>query len=98
MFSFYDIQIGKQNAITRADLASLWGVSDRAARQIIAEMRADDNGDSFVIVSTSGGSGYYRTDDIKEIEHFRNECRHRAIKCMEPTRKAERLLGERRSA
>ena len=64
-FSDADIPIGAENAITRAELARKWGVNDRTARERIAALRADDNGDGYVIVSHSRGGvhGYYRTND-----------------------------------
>jgi hypothetical protein len=87
-----DIPIGKEHAITRAELADLWGVSDRKVRQIIADLRAEDNGDGYVIVAFSSRRGYYRTNDIREIKHFHFETTKRARNTFAPLRKSRRIL------
>ena len=93
-FSDADIPIGAENAITRAELARKWGVSDREARRIVAALRADDNGDGYVIVSHSRGGvrGYYRTDDPDTIKRYVNEVNSRAQNTFLPLRKARRVL------
>ena len=93
-FSDTDIPIGAENAITRAELARKWGVSDREARRIVAAFRADDNGDGYVIVSHSrcGARGYYRTDDPDTIKRYVNEVHSRARNTFLPLRKARRVL------
>ena len=93
-FSDTDIPIGAENAITRAELARKWGVSDREARRIVAALRADDNGDGYVIVSHSrcGARGYYRTDDPDTIKRYVNEVHSRARNTLLPLRKARRVL------
>lgn len=93
-FSDTDIQIGAENAITRAELARKWGVNDREARRRIAALRADDNGDGYVIVSHSrgGARGYYRTNDPDTIKRYVNEVHSRARNTFLPLRKARRVL------
>ena len=93
-YSDKDIPIGAENAITRAELARKWGVCDRIARSRIAELRADDNGDGYVIVSHSrcGVRGYYRTDDPDTIRRYVNEVHSRAQNTFLPLRKARRVL------
>lgn len=93
-FSDNDIPIGAENAITRTELAAMWGVSDRIARRRIAALRADDNGDGFVIVSHSRGGvhGYYRTNDTETIRRYANEVNRRAVNTFLPLRKARRVL------
>ena len=93
-FSDNDIPIGAENAITRTELASIWGVSDREARRRIAALRADDNGDGYVIVSHSRGGvhGYYRTNDTETIMRYANEVNRRAVNTFLPLRKARRVL------
>ena len=93
-FSDTDIPIGAENAITRAELARKWGVSDREARRIVAALRADDNGDGYVIVSHSRGGvhGYYRTNDTDTIRRYVNEVHSRARNTFLPLRKARRVL------
>lgn len=95
MSMYEDIPIGKDNAITRAELAQKWGVSDRKARRMIAELRYEDNGDDYVIVAYSSGSGYYRTNDEGEIDHFVKEMSKRARKTFLPLKKARRVLAQK---
>ena len=93
-YSDNDIPIGAENAITRTELAAIWGVSDREARRRIAALRADDNGDGYVIVSHSRGGvhGYYRTNDTETIKRYANEVNSRAVNTFLPLRKARRVL------
>ena len=93
MFSVKDIPIGRENAISRADLAKRWGCSDREARHRIARLRCEED-DRYVIVSHSRGgvAGYYRTDNPAEIEHFLNEMTKRARSTFRPLKQARRVL------
>lgn len=93
-YSEADIPIGAENAITRAELARKWGVNDRLARRRIAALRAEDNGDEYVIVSHSRGGvrGYYRTNDTETIKRYVNEVHSRARNTFLPLRKARRVL------
>jgi hypothetical protein len=88
------LPIGSKNAISRKELSDLWGLGDRTARMVIAELRKMDFGDSYIIVSYSDGKGYYRTDDIDEIEAFAAEMRSRALNIFAPLRKANRIIRE----
>lgn len=95
MFDKTIIPFGRENAISRKDLAAMTGMSDRSVRYRIAELRAEDDGTDEVIVSISRRSGYYRTEDLAEIMHFVHEMRkrirmtYRAIKIA--CRKARRI-------
>ena len=93
-FSAEDIPIGADNAITRAALARKWNVDDRTAREIIARLRGEDNGDEYIIVSHSNGRGYYRTDNPEQIRHFYCETMNRARNTFLPLKKVRRLLKE----
>lgn len=84
MYRTEDIPIGRDKAISRKNLAAFWGVSDRKARQIVSALRTIDDGTDYVIVSNSRFSGYFRTNDPAEIDHFRNEM----VKRIRSTRKA----------
>lgn len=95
MAELYDmIPVGRENAITREALCALTGLSDRAARMALAEARNEDNGDGFVIVSSSTGAGYYRTDDPVEIRRYVDEIEAKAEALRAPAKKARRILGE----
>lgn len=88
-----DIPIGRQNAITRADLAGIWGCSDRTARQKIADLRASPGKDGYVILSTSHEpKGYWRSNDPKEIEQFIRETEARAKSTFLSLKDARRVL------
>lgn len=89
---YNDIPIGKRNAISRQALTQLWGISDRAARQKISEMRRQDNGDNYAIISTSNGRGYYKTDNIADIMAFKKETTARGKQTFNALRKINRIL------
>ena len=97
MNKYEDIPIGAENAVSREELARLWKCSDRMVRRFIADLRAEDNGDGFNIVSHSAKKGYYRTDDLKTIRWFLNEQSKRARNTFKPLKKARRVLKERES-
>lgn len=70
----YDIPVGgPEDAVKREDLAKLWGVPDRRVRKIIEKFRETDSGDPYPILSTSSGAGYWRSDDVKDMERFAAE-------------------------
>ena len=74
-----DIPFGAKNALSRRDLARLWGCSDREARRQIAEFRAAPGEDGSAILSSSSApSGYWRSDDPAEIRRFVRETEARA--------------------
>lgn len=65
------IPVGRENAISRDQLARLTGLSDREVRRQIAELRAEDTDDDLVIASSSRrGRGYFLTDQPDEIKAF----------------------------
>jgi len=73
------IPVGRQNAISRQDLARLWQVSDRKMRDIVADMRSKPDIDGTAILSTSHSpSGYWRSRDLEEIKAFIHETEARA--------------------
>ena len=91
---YYDsIPIGRENAITRAELARRWGMSQDATRHKIAELRNFDNGDDYIIFSSSDphNPGYYKTDDRNDIRNFIAETKSRAINTFKPLKKARRV-------
>lgn len=91
---YYDsIPVGRENAITRAELADKWGMSQDQVRHTIADLRARDNGDNFIIFSSSDkrNRGYYKTDNAMERRAFVNETRSRAINTFKPLKKAQRI-------
>ncbi len=95
MGNYYDdIPIGKRHAISRETLSGLWNLSDREVRAVIADLRKQDNNDEYVIISSSGGKGYYRTTDIEEILAYKKEILNRARHTYTPLKKINRILEE----
>ena len=93
LLNYYDdIPVGKENAITKYRLSVLWHLDERTVRRIIQELRAADFGDNYVIVSSSGGRGYYKTDNLEEIEAFKREVTNRAKHTFLPLKKVNRIL------
>lgn len=91
---YYDsIPVGRENAITRAELARRWGVTQDKARHIIAALRAEDCGDDYIIFSSSDpqNPGYYKTDDATERRAYMAETKRRAINTFKPLKKAQRI-------
>lgn len=58
------IPLGKENAISRASLAQKAGLSDRKMRNEIENARRR----GFLIINLQDGRGYYRSDDLDDIE------------------------------
>ena len=73
-----DIPIGKEHAISRADLARKWSVSDRTARRIVERMRDEAPEEPYIIASTSHQTGYWRTNESTELDRYEREVIARA--------------------
>ena len=92
---YRDIPVG--TAVSRQQLSRMWGVPDRTARDYVSQLRRWDNGDGFIICSSSHGKGYFRTDDPERIKAFTDEMRGRAICEFLPLKKALRILKDPRT-
>lgn len=92
-FYYNSIPVGRENAITRAELARRWGMSQDRVRHKIAELREEDCGDNYIIFSSSNPEtrGYYKTDDPAERRAFMQETKNRAINTFKPLKKAQRI-------
>lgn len=92
-FYYESIPVGRENAITRAELARLWNTSPDRVRHIIAALRAEDQGDDYIIYSSSSpeNPGYYKTDEPSERRAFMAETKRRAINTFKPLKKAQRI-------
>jgi DNA-binding transcriptional regulator LsrR (DeoR family) len=68
---------GKNNAITRKQLCNLTGLSDRKVRELIEQARRKGE----IIINAQDGAGYFKTDDLKEIQkqYQRNDRRAKSI-------------------
>lgn len=74
------IPIGRANAITRSDLAKIWGMTDRQAREAVSRLRTEDSRDPYVICSSSRSpAGYWRTNREDEIAAYQAEVNSRAV-------------------
>lgn len=93
-----DIPIGKENAITYPELCAKWGMSERAVRATLHDLSYLDNEDKYILIRSSFGKGFYKTDDIAEIEKYKRECTNRARRTFAPLRKIRRVLKEQAAA
>lgn len=88
-----DIPIGKENAATYQDLIILWGAKERKVRQILNALGRYDNGDDFVLIRSSSGRGFYKTDNPGIIKAYRRECLHKGKSMFAPLKKVNRILN-----
>lgn len=58
------IPYGKDNAVSRAYLSAMLGVSDRKMRKMIEAERRN----GAMILNAQDGNGYYISDDLDELE------------------------------
>lgn len=86
--------IGKKNAITYPQLCELWQVKERKARAILHELSLFDNGDKYILIRSSKGKGFYKTDDEHEIEKYKRECLNKGRSVFAPVKKINRVLRD----
>lgn len=84
------IGVGKENAVTRANLAAKLGMPDRAVRKMIAEAR--DQG--AVILNAQDGKGYYLSEDPVDIRRQYNTNRARAMSILRQQKHLSQKLEE----
>lgn len=89
-----DIPVGRENAITYPELCEKWNCSARKVRYILHELSYHDNGDKYILIRSSHGKGFYKTDNPVEIEKYKRECTNRARHTFAPLRKIRRVLKE----
>ena len=89
------IPIGRENAITRAELAKLWKMDDRSVRETIAKMRITPTDDPLAILSSSTEPpGYWRSDVRAELERYIKEGQARAKNTIAALGDAKRVLDD----
>ena len=77
---------GKENAVSRTELARLTGLPDRENRKEIERIRPILLADSGVwIMAKSGARGYWLTDSLAEMRQFLNEADSRIVAIMQGT-------------
>lgn len=84
---------GKENAVTYDDLCEMWDCSERTARKYLQELSNYDNSDSYVLIRSGKSKGFYLTDDIEEIERYRQECLNKGRSIFAPLKKCNRILA-----
>lgn len=89
-----DIPAGKENAATYEDLCYMWNCDPRKARAILHELSAFDNGDNYILIRSSAGKGFYKTDDETEIRAYKRECLNKGRSVFAPVKKINRVLTE----
>lgn len=89
-----EIPIGKENAIEYKELCEMWKCSERTARAILHQLSRYDNGDDYVLIRSGKTKGFYKTDDIAEIEAFRRECLAKGRSIFAPVKKCDRILSK----
>lgn len=87
------IPVGKEHAITYSTLCCMWGVEKRAVRSILHELSRYDSGDNYILIRSSSGRGFYRTDNTAEIEAYKRECLSRGRNVFAPIKKINRVLN-----
>lgn len=89
-----ELPVGKENAVSYAELCKRWGRGERAVREILHELSRYDNGDNYILIRSSSGCGFYRTDDEDDIAAYRQECLNRGRNVFAPLKKINRVLKE----
>lgn len=86
------LPIGRENAVSYDGLRVMWNTSKRGARAILHDLAVQDNGDNYVLIRSSHGVGFYKTDDALEIKAYRKECMSRGAQILLATLKCDRVL------
>ena len=94
MLEYYynSIPVGKENAVTYPELMKAWNMRERQVRQKLHDLSLLDTGDNYIIIRSSHGKGFYKTDDINEIKAFKKECMAKAKSNFAPLKKINRIL------
>lgn len=88
-----DIPVGKENAYTYDDLCYFWRCNERKARAILHALSLYDNGDNYILIRSSKGKGFYKTDDETEITAYKRECLSKGKSIFAPVKKINRVLN-----
>lgn len=86
------IPFGKENAVSKAYLSKMTGADERIVRAAIKRENAELAKKGIAIVSTASHKGYWKTDDVQELEAYEAEQMHRALKIMENLRPVKSLI------
>jgi len=86
------IPFGKENAISRKELEIKAGEDDRDNRTLVKKCVSQ----KIPILSSSGHKGYWRSNDLDEIEAFVKEAERRANTTKENVRPLKEYVAEQR--
>ena len=89
------IPVGRDNAISYKQLCKIWNCNERKVRSILHELSYMDNGDNYVLIRSSSVKGFYKTDDIYEIERYKKEVTNRACHTFKSLKKVRRVLKDK---
>lgn len=92
-YYWHCIPVGKENAVTYTELCALWNCNARKVRLILSKL-SNFEGDNMVLIRSSHGKGFYKTDNVSEINLYIRECTNRAKNIFVTLRKARRVLKE----
>ena len=87
-----ELPTGRENALSYDALCAMWGMAARNVRKILHDLSRYDNGDNYILIRSSSGKGFYKTDNLADIERYRRECMNRGKKTFAPLRKINRVL------
>ena len=87
------LPIGKENAASYKELCEKWNMKERRARSILHALSLYDSGDNYILIRSSSGKGFFRTDDIETIKAYKKECTKKAKSNFAPLKKINRILA-----
>lgn len=87
-----ELPIGKENAWSYGMLSAVWHCNERTVREILHQLSRYDNGDDLILIRSSKGGGFYRTNNTEEIKAYRAECLNRGRNTLAPLKKIDRVL------
>lgn len=84
------IGIGKNNAVTRKQLETLTGQSDRVNRRQIEDLRAQGE----IICNDQDGKGYYLPETLDEVHRAYKQGRNRALSILKQQKTMRKILKD----
>lgn len=82
---------GRANAVTRAYLRTMTGMSDRAVRKEIEQLRSE----GLLICNNSDGYGYYISNDLEELKQQYQADTARALSILKRRKYIRNYLKQR---
>lgn len=84
------IPYGRKNAVKRADLVNMIGLSDRVVRKLIEDARQS----GVIIINMQDGRGYYRPEKREDLEYYIRQEEGRAKSIHRNLKAAKKALRE----